>query len=98
MANSNSWEKIFKDYKILEHDFSKTPFYISANDIKKSVQKFKNTAEKEVRILCKMDTRESVPNIMKEKGLILLPVKNGFYAIIKGEGYVDIPDIEGKAE
>lgn len=98
MANSNSWEKIFKDYKILEHDFSKTPFYISAKDIKKSVQKFKNTAEKEVRILCKMDTRESVPNIMKEKGLVLLPVKNGFYAIIKGEGYVDIPDIEGEAE
>ena len=45
-----------------------------------------------------MDTRESVPNIMKEKGLVLLPVKNGFYAIIKGEGYVDIPDIEGEAE
>ncbi len=28
MSNSNSWEKIFDDYKILRHDFSKTPFII----------------------------------------------------------------------
>ncbi|MFA5948640.1 MAG: hypothetical protein WC806_06810, partial [Candidatus Gracilibacteria bacterium] len=76
----------------------KQPFYLSAKDIKKSVQDFKNTSEKEVRILCKMDTRESVPDIMKKNGLILLPVKNKFYVIVKGEGYVDIPDIKGDAE
>lgn len=98
MANSNSWKKIFDDYKILQHDFSKSAFYLSADDIKKSVQDFKNTAEKEVRILCKMDTRESLPEIMKENGLVLLPVKNGQYVILKGQGYVDIPDIEGDAE
>ena len=98
MANNNSWKKIFDDYKILENDFSKQPFYLSAKDIKKSVQDFKNTSEKEVRILCKMDTRESVPEIMKKNGLILLPVKNKFYVIVKGEGDVDIPDIEGDAE
>jgi len=98
MANNNSWTKIFKDNKILENDFSKQPFYLSAKDIKKSVQDFQNTSEKEVRILCKMDTRESVPEIMKKNGLILLPVKNKFYVIVKGEGYVDIPDIEGDAE
>src|SRR3989338_6456743 len=55
-------------------------------------------SEKEVRILCKMDTRESIPEIMKKNGLILLPVKNKVYVIVKGEGYVDIPDIEGDAE
>ncbi|MFA6105375.1 MAG: hypothetical protein WC725_02120 [Patescibacteria group bacterium] len=98
MANNNSWKKIFDDNKILENDFSKQPFYLSAKDIKKSVQDFKNTSEKEVRILCKMDTRESVPDIMKKNGLILLPVKNKFYVIVKGEGYVDIPDIKGDAE
>ena len=98
MANNNSWKKIFDDYKILENDFSKQPFYLSAKDIKKSVQDFKNTSEKEVRILCKMDTRESIPEIMKKNGLILLPVKNKFYVIVKGGGYVDIPDIEGDAE
>jgi hypothetical protein len=35
---------------------------------------------------------------MKKNGLILLPVKNKFYVIVKGEGYVDIPDIKGDAE
>lgn len=98
MANNNSWKKIFEDYKILEHDFSKAPYYLSAKDIKKSVQDFKATAEKEVRILCKMDTRESVPEIMKENNLILLPVKNGYYVIVRWEGYIDIPDIKGSAE
>jgi len=97
MASSKSWKKIFKDNKILEHDFSKSPFYLSAKDIKKSVQGFKKTAEKEVRILCKMDSRESVPDIMKKNKLFLLPVKNGEYVLVRGEGYVDIPDIKSKA-
>lgn len=98
MANNTSWKKIFEDHQILKHDFSKAPFYLSAKDIKKSVQNFENTAEKEVRILCKMDTRESVPEIMKKNGLILLPIKNGQYIIVKGEGYVDIPEIESEPE
>jgi len=45
-----------------------------------------------------MDTRESLPDIMKQNGLILLPVKNGYYVIVKGEGYLDIPEIIGDAE
>lgn len=98
MANSNSWQKIFDDNKILKHDFSKSPFYLSAKDIKKSVQDFKNTAEKEVRILCKMDSREDLPEIMIKNKLILLPIKNGYYVIVKGEGYVDIPEIKGDVE
>jgi hypothetical protein len=94
MANSKSWDKIVNDYKILEHDFSKSPFLLSASQIKKSVQNFKETAQKEVRILCKQDTRESRPQVFKENNLFLLPVKNGFYNIVKGEGYVDIPEIK----
>lgn len=98
MANGNSWEKIFSDYKILKHDFSRGPFNISAEQIKKSVQNFKKTGEKEVRILCKMDSRENLPEIMRKNGLFLMPVKNGNYVIVKGEGFIDIPDIEGAPE
>ena len=76
MANSNSWEKIFEDYHILEHDFSKSYFPLSADQIKISCQNFKKTAEKEVRILCKQDTRESRPDIFKQNGLFILPTKN----------------------
>ncbi|KAF0133968.1 MAG: hypothetical protein FD145_990 [Candidatus Saganbacteria bacterium] len=94
MANSKSWQKIFKDYKILNHNFNKVPFLLSATQIKRACQLFKETSEKEVRILCKQDSRESRPNIFIENSLFLLPVKNGYYNIIKGEGYIDIPEIK----
>ena len=94
MANSKSWNKIFSDYKILDHDFEKSPFPLSATQIKIACQKFKETGEKEVRILCKQDSREDRPDIFQKHGLFLLPVKNGHYNLIKGEGYVDIPEIK----
>ena len=93
MASNTSWEKIFKDYDILNHDFDASPFALSASQIKKSVQDFTQTNEKEVRILCMQTKREDVPAIMRENNLFLLPVKNGEYVIVKGEGYVDIPEI-----
>ena len=94
MANSKSWKKIFDDYKILDHDFDKSPFPLSATQIKRACQKFKETGEKEVRILCKQDSRESRPDIFQKHNLFLLPVKNGYYNIIRGEGYIDIPEIK----
>lgn len=90
-----SWQKIYEDTNMGAHDFSRAPFSISAADIKRAVQNFRRTAEKEVRILCKQDTRESRPAVFREKGLFILPVKNGYYNIVRGEGYVDIPDIAG---
>ena len=96
MANSKSWKKIFNDYKILDHDFNKSPFALSATQIKRSCQKFKETGEKEVRILCKQDSRRDRPDIFVKHNLFLLPVKNGFYNIIKGEGYIDMPNIKNE--
>lgn len=98
MASNKSWSKIFKDYRIAQHDFSEDPFLLSAEKIKRSCQSFTKTVEKEVRILCKQDTRDSRPDIFKENNLFLLPVKNGLYNIIKGEGYVDIPRIKQSME
>lgn len=97
MANSKSWQKIFDDYEILKHNFNKAPFPLTAKMIKSSCQDFKKTTEKEVRILCKQDHRESVPEIMQRNGLFLLPVKNGEYIILKGEGYFDIPEIKSRS-
>ena len=90
---SESWNKIFDTYAIGLHDFDLSPFHITAKQIKAACQNFKNTSEKEVRILCKQDTREDRPQIFQDKGLFLLPTKNGKYAIVKGEGYVDIPNL-----
>ena len=97
MANK-SWNKIFKDYKILKHNFNESPFVLTAKMIKTACQNFKRTGEKEVRILCKQDHREKVPKIMADNGLFLLPIKNGEYAIVKGEGYFDIPEISSNAK
>jgi hypothetical protein len=98
MASSDSWSKIFKDYKIYDHDFNRTPYHITAEQIKRACQDFTETGEKEVRILCKQDSREDRPKVFIERDLFLLPVKNGEYVIVKGEGYVDIPQIETTQE
>lgn len=93
MASDESWEKIFRDYNIHAHNFDEAPFRITAGQIKTACQDFTETGQKEVRILCKQDTRESRPQVFIERGLFLLPIKNGEYVIVKGEGYVDIPTI-----
>jgi hypothetical protein len=93
-SNNDSWQKIFDDLKVLEHDFKNAPFLLSAKQINTSCQDFKKPSQKEARILCKHDTREDRPNLFIVHGLFILPVKNGNYAIFKGEGYIDIPEVE----
>lgn len=96
MANNESWRRIFDEYNIHNHDFDYEPCTITAKQIKKACQDFTETGQKEVRILCKQDTRESRPDIFIEQGLFMLPTKNGEYVILKGEGYVDIPEIKAE--
>ncbi len=96
--NDNSWNAIFDKYDIHQHNFNREPYIITAEQIKRATAHFKKTNEKEVRILCKQDSREKRPRVFVEKGLFLLPVKNGKYAIIKGEGYIDIPEIKKTAK
>lgn len=93
MASNKAWEKIFIEARMNEHDFSVAPFVLSASQIKEFCHDFTQTTEKEPRILCKQDDRDSRPQIFKDMGLYILPKHNGTYYIIKGEGYVDIPDI-----
>lgn len=93
-----SWRSIFDAYDIDKHDFIKSPFILTAEQIKSATAHFKSTNQKEVRILCKQDTRESRPEVFVENGLFILPIKNGTYAIVQGEGYLDIPEIEVKSK
>jgi len=93
MASNESWEAIFDRYNIHLHNFDKEPFIITSTQIKEATKHFDRTAQKEVRILCKQDSREDRPAVFMDKGLFLLPKKNGIYYIIKGEGYIDIPPI-----
>lgn len=96
--NSKSWSAIFDKFSILEHNFNQKPYLITAQQIKDATTHFKKTNEKEVRILCKQDSREDRPSIFVENGLFILPKKNGEYVIVRGEGYVDIPEITTTTE
>lgn len=93
MASNKSWDQIFRDCGINNHDFESGPFQLTAKEIKRACQSFTETGDKEPRILCKQDTRSDRPSVFKQKGLFILPKKNGHYYILKGEGYVDVPDI-----
>jgi hypothetical protein len=87
------WKAIFNKYSVHKHNFDKGPFLISAEQIKQATTHFKRTTQK-VRILPKKDSRESRPDVFIENNVFLLPTKNGYYAIVQGEGYIDIPDIK----
>jgi len=87
------WQAIFDKYEIHRHDFSKEPYVLAAQQIKDATSHFKKTSEREVRVLCKQDSREDRPEIFIKNNLFLLPIKNGTYAILEGDGYVDIPEI-----
>jgi len=91
--NHKPWQEIFNTYNIASHDFSQSPFVLTAEQIKKATAHFETTGEREVRVLCKQDSREDRPNVFVDNNLFLLPIRNGTFAIIKGEGYVDIPEI-----
>lgn len=90
--NNEPWKAIFEKYKIYNHDF-KSPLTITAEQIKQATSHFRTTNEREVRVLCKQDDRESRPFVFQERNLFILPIKNGQYVIVKGEGYIDIPQI-----
>jgi hypothetical protein len=79
MASNESWEAIFNMYNISEHNFDDEPFEITNTQIKTATAHFENTNQKEVRILCKQDSREDRPQIFVDNNLFLLPRKNGIY-------------------
>ena len=93
-----AWEAIFAYCGFDGHDFAGAPARLTAAQIKEACQHFETTGAKEVRILCSQTRREDRPRVFRERGLFLLPVRNGEYVILKGEGYLDIPEPEGAPE
>ena len=91
------WEAIFDKYDIYSHDFDEQPYYIDSEKIKNAVQHLTTTSSKEVRILCYQASRKDRPQVFVDRGLFILPIKNGEYVIVRGEGYVDIPEIKSPA-
>lgn len=92
-VSNKGWNAIFKKY-FRDHDFDKKEAILTADMIKDATRGFRETSEREPRILAKIDSREDLPKMMKDRNLFLLPIKNGEYVILKGEGFHDIEPIE----
>lgn len=77
---SELWEKIFA---VKNFDLTKDLHFISADEIKV-------ISGAEPRIMAKMDSSADLPDVFKRNGYFLLPVKNGEYAIVRGEGFHEL--------
>ena len=96
-GNNEIWEVIVKKTGLINHDFSTGPFYVQHSKIKEIVSTI-NTPNnrKEIRILGYQATREQRPQYFIDNNLFLMPASNQEWVLIKGEGYIDIPEITSK--
>lgn len=85
-VTNEAWEKLF-DILDLGKSLDKEGItFLKATDIKK-------ISNREPRLMCKFDDRGSRPKILKNNQITILPILNGEYALIKGDGYQNLPPI-----
>lgn len=72
-----AWADIFRSKRI---DLSCDLHNITADEIKA-------ITGLEPRTMAKMDSSQDLPPVFKDNGYFLLPVKNGLYAIVRGNGF-----------
>ena len=98
MNTSEIWSQIVNETGLTHHNFSNGPFYVPHKQIKQIVSKIEApNNKKEIRILGYQATRESRPQYFIENNLFLMPASNKEWAVIQGEGYIDIPEINSDA-
>ncbi|MCF8186996.1 MAG: hypothetical protein K9J28_09305 [Sulfuritalea sp.] len=78
---NDAWSEIFADYPILEKVDNAGFYDIQASDIKRY---------KEPRLMCKVDFREGMPDIMRQNGLSILAIQNGVYRIARNSPFLDV--------
>lgn len=84
---ADGWAQLEAGLRLRQYDFERAPLHLDAARIKAL------TNNKEPRILCSQDSREGRPLVFQELGLFMLPVRNGAWVILRGEGYVDLPPL-----
>jgi len=72
-------------------DLSKNISYITSKQIKNTKHSWQGIdSQFEPRLLCKMDTSDSRPDIFKDNDICLLSIKNGVYALLKENIYIPL--------
>lgn len=85
-ATNKAWEILFDRLKLNSKLDDEGIVFLKATDIKKF-------SSREPRLMCKFDDRESRPKVLKSNKITILPVLNGEYALIRGDGYQNLPSI-----
>jgi len=82
-STSKAWEELFRVLN-LQQKLQESQLAVVTADVIKTVTR------REPRLMTKFDTRESRPRILE--GVTLLPLSNGEYALLQGDGYCDVPN------
>lgn len=85
-ATNKGWEKIFNHFDLPTKIHDEGLAFVTANQIKQ-------IANREPRLMCKFDDRVSRSQILKANDVTILPIKNGEYALLSGDGYQTLPSI-----
>lgn len=78
--NLERWEQVITKNKI---DLTAPVSYISADAIRKA-------SGIDARLMAKIDRREDLPAVFRRHNVFILPVKNGLYALVHGDGYHEL--------
>lgn len=79
--NDKAWNKIFKEYNILNEIDEKGYYIIEASTIRKY---------REPRLMCKFDHENNLPDIFVENGLSILPISRKAYIIGSFKMFADV--------
>jgi len=81
-STSKAWDELFRALELKEQLLESEVVTITAD-------KIKALTRREPRLMTKFDTRESRPSRLDN--VTILPLSNGEYALLKGDGYCDVP-------
>lgn len=84
MNMNQAWEKLFADLNIREKLESSGRFDLKADQIK-------TITGKEPRNMSKWDSRDARPEVLRRAAVTILPTSRQGYALLKGDGYSDLP-------
>jgi len=77
-TNKEAWEKIFNEYDVLNQIQEQGFFEISSKEINEY---------REARLMTKFDNSESIPKILSENNLSILPISSNKYMIARFKAY-----------
>ena len=82
--NAAGWQKLFDKLDISEKLQNTGSFKLTADQIRR-------IGQREPRLMTKFDSRNHRPKVLSQARVTILPITNGEYLLLRGDGYFDIP-------